>query len=180
MTRILRQSTEVIVPVGTFVDVGDGFTPETGITLGAADEAELLKAAGAATVDISGNTFAAVSGCDGTYHLTLTASNTDTVGPMRVVVQDDSVCLPVWQDFFVVEEAIFDMLYASGAQMTESYAADGTAPTLPQAIYLIMQRLMSFAISGTTVTVRKIDDSTTAATFTMNDAINPSSVTRTT
>jgi len=53
MAIILRQSTQIKVRVGPFVDVSDGFTPETGVALSTADEAELLKADGAATVDIS-------------------------------------------------------------------------------------------------------------------------------
>jgi hypothetical protein len=63
-------------------------------------------------------------------------------------------------------------------QMTESYAADGTAPTLAQALFLIQQQLGDFAISGTVLTVKKLDGTTTAATFTLSDATNPTSLTR--
>lgn len=113
--NVLRQSTERIVRIGPFVDVGDGFTPEVGITLGAADEAELLKSGGGATVDISAATWAAITGCDGWYNLTLTTSLTDTVGDLTIVVHDDSVCLPVCARFTVVEEAVYDALYAATA-----------------------------------------------------------------
>jgi hypothetical protein len=64
-------------------------------------------------------------------------------------------------------------------QMTEAYAADGSAPTLAQSLFLIQQYLGDFTISGTTLTVKKIDGSTTAATFTLNDGTNPTGVTRT-
>lgn len=63
-------------------------------------------------------------------------------------------------------------------QMSESYAADGTAPTLAQAIFLIQQSLHEFAISGTTRTVKKLDGSTTAATFTLDSSTAPTSTTR--
>ncbi len=63
-------------------------------------------------------------------------------------------------------------------QMTEAYAADGTAPTLAQALFLIQQQLGDFSISGTTLTVRQLDGSTTAATFTLNDGTSPTSLTR--
>lgn len=66
------------------------------------------------------------------------------------------------------------------SQLTESYAADGVAPTLSQAIFLIQQILGDFAIAGTTLTVRKIDGSSTAATFTLDDATNPTALTRAT
>lgn len=64
--------------------------------------------------------------------------------------------------------------------MTESYNADGAAPTLAQAMFLCMQRLTEFAISGTTVTVKKLDGSTTAYTLTLDDATSPTSSTRAT
>lgn len=64
--------------------------------------------------------------------------------------------------------------------LTEAYAADGAAPTLTQAIMLILQRLTEFSIAGTTITVKKLDGSTTAATLTINDATNPTSSTRAT
>src|SRR3990167_7947347 len=63
-------------------------------------------------------------------------------------------------------------------QMTEAYAADGTAPTLAQAIFMIQQMLGDFSISGTTLTVKKIDGSATAATYTLNSASSPTSITR--
>lgn len=119
LNSILRQSTQRIVRVGPFLDVTDKYTPETGITLSAAHEAELLKAGGGATVDISAATWAAISGCDGHYNLTLTTTHTDTVGDLTVVVQDDSVCLPVCQRFTVLEEAVFDRLYAADSPLPD-------------------------------------------------------------
>ncbi len=63
-------------------------------------------------------------------------------------------------------------------QMTESYAADGAAPTLAQSLMLTQQMLGEFAISGTSLTVKKVDGSTTAAVFTLDDGTNPTSLTR--
>jgi len=65
-------------------------------------------------------------------------------------------------------------------QMTEAYAADGTAPTMAQALSLIMQSIGDFSISGTTLTVKKLDGSTTAATYTLDDSADPTSRTRAT
>lgn len=64
--------------------------------------------------------------------------------------------------------------------MTESYAAQGAAPTLAQAMFLTMQQAGEFAISGTTITTKKLDGIATAATFTLDDATNPTSRTRAT
>lgn len=65
-------------------------------------------------------------------------------------------------------------------QMTESYASDGAAPTLAQALLLIQQVLTDVSISGTTMTIRKLDGSTTAATLTLNDGTTPTAATRAT
>lgn len=65
-------------------------------------------------------------------------------------------------------------------QMTEGYAADGVAPTVTQALFLVQQMLTDFSISGTTLTVKKLDGSTTAATMTLNDGTSPTSLTRAT
>ena len=107
----LRANTQVIVTVGPFPDVGDGFTPQTDITLGG-DEAELIKHGSTSVVDISGATWAALASCRGYYSLTLTTSHTDTEGMLLVVVQDDSDCLPVKQEYMVLSEAAWDSKYA--------------------------------------------------------------------
>jgi len=65
-------------------------------------------------------------------------------------------------------------------QMIEAFAADGVAPTLAQALFMIQQILGDFGIAGTTLTVRKIDGVTTAATFTLDDDTNPTDLTRAT
>ena len=63
-------------------------------------------------------------------------------------------------------------------QMTESYAADGTAPTLAQALFLIQQSIGDFSISGSTITIKKLDGLATAATYTLDSATTPTSRTR--
>jgi len=67
-----------------------------------------------------------------------------------------------------------------GTALTESYAADGAAATPAQLLYLILALLSEFSISTTTLTAKKLDGSTTAATFTLDDATNPTSITRAT
>lgn len=64
------------------------------------------------------------------------------------------------------------------AALTEGYAADGAAATLPQLLYMLLAVLTEASVSGTTLTAKKLDGSTTAATFTLNDATSPTSITR--
>lgn len=100
--------------MGPFMDAADAVTPETGVTLGTADQAEVLKADGAATVTMAG-TFAAVTGADGWYDYTCAAGDVDTVGEVVFVVQDTDVCLPVFVRGQVIEEAVYDAMYAASA-----------------------------------------------------------------
>lgn len=65
-------------------------------------------------------------------------------------------------------------------QLTEAYNTDGAAPTGAQALFVIMQRLVDFAISSTTITVKKIDGTTTAYTLTLDSATDPTSSSRAT
>lgn len=65
-------------------------------------------------------------------------------------------------------------------QMTEAYRANGAAPTLAQAQFEVIAHLGESSIAGTTKTIKKIDHSTTAETFTLDDATTPTSITRAT
>lgn len=58
---------------------------------------------------------------------------------------------------------------------TEAYAADGAAPTLAQVLYMIYAGVAQFSITGTTLTVYKLDGTTAAMTFTLDSATAPTS-----
>lgn len=68
------------------------------------------------------------------------------------------------------------MLRTLGVQ---SYAAVGAVPTFGQAIFMILQNSCEFSITGTTLTVKKLDG-TTAMTFTLDSATAATSRTRAT
>ena len=89
------------------MDATNGVTPETGLTIGSADQAEVLKANGAATVAMGG-TLAAVTGCDGWYDYTVQTGEVDTLGEVVFVLQDESIALPVWVRGMVVSAAAYD------------------------------------------------------------------------
>jgi len=156
----IRANTQVIVPVGPFVDVTDGFTPETAITLGAADEAELLKHGSTTVVDISAATWAAITGWDGHYGLTLTTSHTDTPGIIKIGVQDDSVCLPVTAEFMVLSEYEWDRKYGTEGQNSgklsgilaygTAAAVDNTSITLQASHGLDVQGNYAIVLTGGT------------------------------
>lgn len=62
----------------------------------------------------------------------------------------------------------------------ESYASDGAVPTLSQILYMIWSAIADVSVAGVTLTTRKLDGSTAAMTFTLNDSVEPTSVTRAT
>lgn len=64
--------------------------------------------------------------------------------------------------------------------MTESYSTDGGTKTVAQALYEIAQILQESTAAGTTVTVKRVDGSTTAMTFTLDSSTAPTSITRAT
>lgn len=103
--RLLRQSTQVKVPLGPLVDATDGFTLEASVAFGSTD-ACIIKHDASAIVDISSNTFSSHLGA-GLYNVTLTASNTDTLGLLSVIAYD-AANRPFRSDYMVVPANVFD------------------------------------------------------------------------
>lgn len=64
-------------------------------------------------------------------------------------------------------------------QVTESYRANGDAPTVAQALCETLGHLGEASIVTTTKTVNKFDHTTQAETFTLNDPALPTAITRT-
>jgi len=106
----LRQSTATQGRrIGPFVSDVDFKTPNDGLTIANTDVK--LSKNGVASVNASAG---ATSDVNGMYGVSLSASDTDTVGELEVSVLV-SGALVVTAKFMVVEEAIYDALYASGA-----------------------------------------------------------------
>ena len=110
----LKQSTQVIVRLGPFTDKTDGITAKTDIDLTVADFANALKAGGVAAVDVNAITFTDVPDCNGWYNATLTTGITDTLGELRIVIQDVSIFTPFWETFAVIDPNEWDRKYLTG------------------------------------------------------------------
>lgn len=160
------------------------------------------------TASGTANDMVHVTGDDaGYFDLELAAANVNYLGGALLAITDAATHCPVFHEFMILPAMIYDALVlgtdrldvnvthvADTAQtagdlkatltalfttaLTEAYAADGAAPTVAQALCLIIARLTEFAISGTTLTAKKLDGATTAATFTLNDGTNPTAITR--
>ena len=134
MALILRQSTSKAVSFGPFVDKTDGVTPEVGL-VSAIDHATtgilLSKNGGALTIRSQAVT-ASTYDAYGNYIVTLSTTDTNTVGTLRMQFIETATCLPVWLDFQVVEEATYDALYAASAPgpATPTNITGGTITTV--------------------------------------------------
>ena len=111
------------------------------------------------------------------------------VASVTAAVELDSASITAVQSGLATAAAVTAMNNLSAAQvttavlvsqLTEAYAADGVPPTLTQAVMLILQHLSESSIVSTTKTVKKLDRTTSAATFTLDSATDPTSITRTT
>lgn len=126
----------------------------------------------AASITTAQNDLDIITGASGVNLLTATQASIDAIEADTNELQTDDIPGAITA---LNDVSVNDILTT---QMTESYAADGAAPTLAQSLLLIQQQLGDFAISGTTITVKKVDGSTTAATFTLDSSTAPTSSTR--
>ena len=156
----LKADTEVKVVIGPAVSITDGFTPVTTLALSTADEAEILKHNATTVTDISGGTMAAITSADGYYNLTLTAANLDTEGMLTVLINDDSLSLPIRSSFMVMNANAYDAMYtSSGGIATE--AKQDTIDTIVDAIKAKTDNLPADPASETNVDANETKIDTT-------------------
>jgi hypothetical protein len=67
---------------------------------------------------------------------------------------------------------------ALDSTVADSVPADGSRPSISQALLMLTRFMWEKGVSGTTVTVKKEDGSTTSMTFTLDSATDPTSITR--
>lgn len=141
----LKQSTaSQEIPLGYFVDSTDGNTEETALSIANTD-IKLWKAG--ATTLANKNSGGATHISNGIYYATLDATDTDTLGPLVIFVHVAGA-LPIRLECQVMLANVYEALVA-GTEWLE-------ATTLRNDVL----------ISGTTITVRKPDGSTTQYTKT--------------
>ncbi len=134
----LKANTAVDVKIGPFVDVGDGFTPQTDIgdpdianDLDGTDESYLIKHGaadnGAIQLNSGGQdlTWDQIDNMDGYYNLSLGTAETNTEGMLTIIIQDDSECLPVSMHYMVLSEAAYNSKYGADDDGTGYMRVDG-------------------------------------------------------
>ena len=118
---ILKQSTAATIKLGPFVDDTDGKTAETALTIAQAD-VRLSKNGGANAQKNSAT--AATHDELGYYTVALSATDTNTLGSLKVMVSKAGA-LPVWADFLIVTANVYDTVCGSagftGVALTSAY-----------------------------------------------------------
>jgi hypothetical protein len=137
--KFLKQSTAVVIPMGPFVDKTDRVTLKTdATTITDIDHATtgifLVKNGGTGAIRHQSVT-ASVVDAYGMMLITLDATDTDTLGRLRVSFAMAATYIPVWEDFQVLSAAVFDALVTgNGFVLAVDQAVNltkilGTAPT---------------------------------------------------
>lgn len=183
--EVLRKYGEAATIVFPLVDRGTLDFESTPVTFAAGD-VKIIKNEGAA----ANTTNLPAHEGNGIYSLALTATEMQAA---RIAITLIDTATKTWEDQAIILSTYgnasgqheFDLdaaaLTASDiltTQMTEAYAADGVAPTLAQALFMIQQFQQEKSVASTTLTVKKLDGSTSAMTFTLDDATDPTSITR--
>lgn len=143
-------------------------------------------AAGDVTVSKDGNAFANIGTLpseisDGVLTVALTQAE---MNADRVAVLFNDAAGDEWQDLLVTIHTVTSnqlddvSTFDETATIPDSVSADGSRPSSNQALLEINRFLQERAVAAATVTVTKEDGSTSVMTFTLDDATNPTSITR--
>jgi len=111
MALVLKQSTAVDVLIGPFVDLTDGATAEEG------ESPSVLLSKNGQGLAAKNDVTTPVHDDAGYYNCELDATDTNTVGTLVLAVEKSATALPVRHEFQVVEENVYDMVYASGGDL---------------------------------------------------------------
>lgn len=130
MAQLLKQSTaSQAALLGPFVDDTDGATPETGLTIANTDIRLSANGGNMAAKNSGGGTHDE----NGWYAVTFDATDTAAVGRLQVSCKVAGA-LTVFMDFDVVEEAVYDDLYAASAAGYAGIAELATLDTVADGI----------------------------------------------
>lgn len=138
--RYLRQSTAARISVGPFLDVTDGVTPETALTV-TNDTCEMFVSVDGTTAVARTQLSLTASGGSndmvhvasdtcGMYDLELTTTNTATCGRMRLMIYDTDVHLPVFEEFTILPAKVYDSLILGTDNLETDLISIGGLTTL--------------------------------------------------
>jgi len=154
--NLVKQSTSITAKVGPFIDEDDGKTAETGLTISQSD-IRLSKNGGnyAQSNDSGGGTHDE----NGEYDITLDATDTNTVGRLRLLIHV-SGALPVFKEYFVVPAEVYSLL-TGGTQSLPGQGAPTATPSLVTAIMYLYKNWRNKKTQTATEFSLLADDATT-------------------
>lgn len=118
---------------GPFVDKTDGVTLKTDATtitdIDHATTGIFVSKAGAAAAIRSQAVTASVADAYGMMKVTLSATDTNTIGTLDVLFAKAATYLPVHKEFTVLDEAVYDVLFGTTALATTTNITAGTVTT---------------------------------------------------
>ena len=114
MVMWLRQSTSITIHMGPFLDATDGVTPEEGLAsaLDATTTGIQLSKNGATMADRNSATVPTHDNA-GLYKVHINTSDSGTLGRLRVSYEDPTTCCPVWENYMVVTQQVWDSFFAA-------------------------------------------------------------------
>ncbi len=170
MAGFLRQSTaSQSRALGPFIDDTDFKTPKTGLTIANTDVKLVVNGGASANKNSGGGTHRV----NGVYGVTFDATDTATVGEMEVSVAV-STALVVFDKFTVLEEVVYDALFAASATgiptgndnadaLLDRNVAGGSSSgrLVKEAFYFLRNK---WTVASGTLTVYATDDTTSSWT----------------
>lgn len=163
--RFLRQNTAAIITVGPFYDKTDGVTIETALTI-TNERITLISdtdGGSAPTIildNITGATAATANDLNyitnndaGLMQLELSAANVDRLGRIFLTITDAANHCPVWHEFFILPQAIYDWLIGTivplPSNVTQWLGTAAATPTVAGVPEVDMTHLVGVAQSAT-------------------------------
>lgn len=181
----LRQATTGAVILGPYLSASDGVTAQTALTITDA-QVQLIKADNSPVQKNDATDLVHTSG--GWYKCTLDATDTNTVGSLIIQTQDSATYLPVWREFYVLDENAYDGMFGemtgsdggfgSGGRVSIGYVSQNSIPQSAGYMGVNVLRwggtenVFETGAGLPTVNVRAIDASTSAATSLKNNIAN--------
>jgi hypothetical protein len=175
--KFLKQSTQVVIPMGPFLDKADGLALKTdATTITDIDHATtgifLIKNGGTGAIRHQGIAAASVADAYGMMLVTLDATDTGTLGRLRVCFAKAATYLPVWEDFQVLPPTMFDSLVTgSGGAIPAAVAGTVSGLVLNDASNAYTPKQVYDKVSGLTFTAAgKVDANALAVSGTTQTA----------
>lgn len=170
--QILKQSTVATLYVGPVLD-----SAGAAVTSAVVGDFRLVKNGTAAT--LSGATV--THDANGYYTIALTTTNTDTLGRLTIAVGNTSMSMATHR-YTVMLASVFDMLITNGlvdlADAILSRNVSNVEATAPEhCLATVVLAMLEHAISGTTLTIRRTNGSTTHYTKTLTTSAGANPIT---